>query len=436
MPPETVKTRPEYQNRISITGEKQGFLKRSVQVATLLMWLLSSFNAFAQAQNGTADSTVAKGGEKDHVQETDMIDLLMKLLKNEKPREADTSREGASKIHLSVAPAAGYTLQTSLAGVVVANAAFSTGPDANTSSLQTSFTYTVRNQIILPLQSNIWTKGNKWNFVTDWRYLKFPTYTYGIGGYTAFADGYLIDYSALRFRQTVFRELATSFYAGIGYNLDYYWNIQELNPPAGVVTDFQKYGLQNTELTSGVTFNFLYDSRKNSINPDNGGFVNVIYRPNLKILGNSTTWRSLMVDLRKYFHFPEGSKNILAFWNYDWLTLSGDPPYLMMPNTGGDPYSNTGRGYVQGRFRGKNMVYAEGEYRFGITANGLLGAVIFANAESFTELSSGKFEVIAPGWGAGLRLKLNKFSKASVAIDYGFGLNGSGGLFVNLGEVF
>ena len=82
------------------------------------------------------------------------------------------------------------------------------------------------------------------------------------------------------------------------------------------------------------------------------------------------------------------------------------------------------------------MAYAEGEYRFEITNNGLVGGVVFANAESFTEISNNKFETVAPGWGFGVRLKLNKFSRTNVALDYGFGLNGSGGLFVNIGEVF
>ena len=36
----------------------------------------------------------------------------------------------------------------------------------------------------------------------------------------------------------------------------------------------------------------------------------------------------------------------------------------------------------------------------------------------------------------GIRIKLNKYSRTNIAIDYGFGLGGSQGLFVNLGEVF
>jgi hypothetical protein len=271
--------------------------------------------------------------------------------------------------------------------------------------------------------------------VVDWRYLKYPSYTYGLGGYSTFDNQYTIDYYAMRIHQTVFREIVKNLYGGLGYNYDYFWGIKQIDPPSRP-TDFDKYGFSSTEEASGITFNVLYDSRKNSINPQGGEFANIIYRPNVTFLGNQYTWRSLVVDLRKYVRFPEGTDNILAFWNYDWLTVSGNPPYLMLPNTGGDPYSNTGRGYIQGRYRGKNMVYAEGEYRFNISKGGLLGGVIFANAESFTEQGTNRFEVVSPGYGAGIRLKVNKFSRTNIALDYGFGSNGSGGFFVNLGEVF
>jgi hypothetical protein len=82
------------------------------------------------------------------------------------------------------------------------------------------------------------------------------------------------------------------------------------------------------------------------------------------------------------------------------------------------------------------MLYLESEYRFTILSNGLLGGVVFANAESLSEEGSGHFEYIAPGYGLGARISLNKFSRTNLCIDYGWGAHGSGGFFVNLGEVF
>ena len=82
------------------------------------------------------------------------------------------------------------------------------------------------------------------------------------------------------------------------------------------------------------------------------------------------------------------------------------------------------------------MLYLESEYRFAVTQNGLLGGVVFANAQSFSNWPGKKFDRIAPATGLGLRIKVNKTSRTNIAIDYGFGVKGSRGLFVNLGEVF
>ena len=367
-------------------------------------------------------------------EQKDIIDVVRKVLKGTPPRTEDEAK--SKKLKIAAIPAAGYTLVTGVALVATANAIFYADTSANMSTIVSSLSYTQYSQIIFPLKSNIWTKGNKYNFSTDWRYLKYPSYTYGLGGNTKLSDGYLIDYSVVRLHQTLLRKVAKDMYAGLGYSADIYWDITETKPPAGTVTDFQKYGLNKRELESGIILAFLYDTRRNPINPPGGAFVNIIYTPNLEALGNKTTWHSLVIDLRKYIKFPAGSQNVLALWNFEWLTPSGKPPYLMLPNTGGDPYSFPGRGFIQGRFRGNNMAYVEGEYRFGISRSGLLGGVVFANAESFTGETGTKFGPIAPAYGAGLRIKVNKFSRTNVSVDYGFGAGGSQGLFVNLGEIF
>ncbi len=425
-------------------------MKIALKLAALL-WLIPIITN-AQADNHAipipvrdtvmVDSTIKQvdNFSPSNRDQMDLKEIVGDLIHKRKLKTKDTAEIKSTKLRISAVPAAGYSLATGFAGLLAGNAAFYTNKDANTSTFVTSFTYTVRNQIILPFLTNIWTKDNKYNIITDWRYVKYPSYTYGLGGYTTLADGYTIDYSAIRLHQTVLREIIEDMYAGIGYNMDYFYSIEELDAPAGKVTDFQKYEGKNpvskTEFASGFTLNFIYDTRKNSINPEQGTFFNVIYRPNLTVFGNNYTWRSLVIDARKYIKIPANSTNTLAFWTYEWLTVSGQAPYLMLPNTGGDPYSNTGRGYIQGRFRGNNMAYLETEYRFGLTPNGLFGGVIFVNAQSFTEQVSNRFETVAPGYGAGIRIKLDKYSRTNVAIDYGFGLNGNGGVFVNIGEVF
>jgi len=407
--------------------------------------LLSSYAISAQHAIPVLPDSLQLNRHHKHVyavnEEEDLIDIARKFVNKGAQKRTDSEGRQSQKLRLSAVPAAGYSLQTGFAVLAVANAAFYTSKhqDANISSVLTSLTYSQQKQVIFPIQANIWSKGNKYNLVTDWRFLKYPSYTYGLGGYTTFYDQYTIDYSAIRLHQTLYRIIMKDFYGGLGYNLDYFWNIKEVDPPTGTVTDFERYDrspVSATEIASGLTFSLLYDSRRNSINPEGGTYANLTYRPNLTFLGNNATWRSLILDARQYYKLPFGNNNIIAFWNYDWLTVSGTPPYLMLPNTGGDPYSNTGRGYIQGRFRGKNMLYLESEYRFALSGNDLLGGVVFVNAESFSEQASNRFEVVSPGYGAGIRIKLNKFSRTNIALDYGLGINGSGGFFVNLGEVF
>ena len=82
------------------------------------------------------------------------------------------------------------------------------------------------------------------------------------------------------------------------------------------------------------------------------------------------------------------------------------------------------------------MLDAETEYRIQLTRDGLFGMVVFANFESFSNINTWVFPSIAPAGGLGLRVKLNKYSRTNIAIDYGWGRQGSQGFFVNLGEVF
>jgi outer membrane protein assembly factor BamA len=384
------------------------------------------------------DSTYADS--KVSSREVDLSDVwsaAFRKKKHQKENISDTIKK--KELLISALPAIGYSLQTKFAIAGILNGAFYTSKSRkeNISSVLMNITYSQNKQILFPIQSNIWTKGNKYNLYTDWRYLKFPSTTYGLGGNTRLSDGYLMDYSYLRFYQTLLRSIAPNWYAGLGYDLDYYWNIKEINPPVGVQTDLQKYGLTKRATASGTTLNLKYDNRKNSINPENGYFASLTYRSNFTFIGSDASWQSIVLDLRKYNKLPFSSKNILAFWGYVWLTPGGGKPtYMLLPSTGNDVNNNSGRGYIQGRFRSKNMLYLESEYRFGITNNGLVGGVVFVNAQSFSDKTTEKFQTVYLGWGAGLRLKVNKYSRTNIAIDYGFGEGGSRGFFVNLGELF
>ncbi len=374
--------------------------------------------------------------EKLLITQKDLIDVFAEWVNSPGLAKHNNVTHKTGRVYVSAAPGVGYTLSTGFAAILASNAAFYTSEDAKLSNVFADVVYTQNKQLITHIQGNFWTKANGYNIITDWRYLKYPQKTYGLGGHTDLDNSFDQDYQYLRLYQSILKNMGKNFYAGLGYSLDYHWNISETSDDIFAISDAQLYGLPGKTTSSGINVNLLFDDRDNSINPDRGTYFNVLFRQNLKALGSDENWESLRIDLRKYYRFPRNSENVLAFWSFNWLTLQGNPPYLDLPATGWDPYNNMGRGYIQGRFRGKNLLYLETEYRFKISGNGLIGGVVFANAQSVSEWPSNKFEVIAPAGGAGLRLKFNKHSRANIAIDYGVGAGGSQGFFLNLGEVF
>ena len=127
---------------------------------------------------------------------------------------------------------------------------------------------------------------------------------------------------------------------------------------------------------------------------------------------------------------------MLALWTFYWSVLDSHAPYFDLPSIGWDPYQQrSGRGFSQNRYRGTGLLYAEAEYRRDITGNGLLGFVLFANANTVSEPVTEKYIYIHPAAGAGLRIKFNKKSGTNIALDYGMSRSYRG-IYLNLGETF
>ena len=366
----------------------------------------------------------------------DITDVIRDIFKPKRPPKKKLDDSLIVKPTFSAVPAIGYTLTTKTAATISGNIAFRMDSSAKLSTITASAAYTQNKQFTVPIESNIWTKNSRFNLLGDYRFYKYPQYTFGLGSNSAIENQELLDYYFLRFAEVVQTHIVSNLFAGLGYMMEYQWSIKDQGLPNGQISDYQKYDSVNKTLASGFILNAVFDSRDNSINPSRGFYSGLQFRSSLTSLGSQRNWQSLILDTRKYFKFPENTRNILAFWSYDWLILHGKPPYLDLPSTTWDVYSNTGRGYIQGRFRGAQMVYLESEYRMVLTANGLLGAVVFVNAETLSAEPGTRLQGIQPGFGAGLRIKLNKKSQTNLSLDYGFGTQGSNGIFINIAEAF
>lgn len=395
---------------------------------------LSMRQAWAQADLAVAEQPVSMG-RVDSTQR-DVLDYVHRIFPRIKVSNDTAGQMTVGKVFAWILPSISYEPQTRLAAYLGGNVAFRT-TGANVSSVYPTIAYTQNKQIIFHTAANVWLPRNRFNLTTDWRAMHYPQLTYGLGSATETPNAVLLSYNYLRLYQTLSRKVARRIYVGGGYSLDYHWAIQAQESTGDPIpTGGYTLKALHQSTSSGLTLNFLYDGRTNLLNPGPGFFANVLFRDNQRWLGSDTDYQSMLIDVRKYVIWPCRSANILAFWSYNQLTLAGTPPYLDLPTTGWDANNNMGRGYIQSRFRGKNLLYAEMEYRFAIVPSGVLGGVVFTNVQTASEPQNNQFVRLRPAGGAGLRIKLNKVSGVNLAIDYSLGTGNSQSVYFNIGELF
>ncbi len=383
-----------------------------------------------------------------------------------KKKKLDTSNQEDSlivrKLYLNILPIPGYSpaLGFVLGGGASANILLGDRKTTNLSSSLANLTVTSKKQLNVNIRTNIYTPNNKWILQGDYRLLLFSQPTYGLGvnfrntgdfnlngiSVSIDPDEQPMRFNYIRFYENVYRQLNGAWYAGLGLNIDHHYAIEDqLLDVKSPITSHYDYSNQNEfslnkYTTNGITFNLLYDSRDNTVNPLTGQFAQLTFRENAKLFGSSQSSATLYYEYRTYLNLGDVKKgrHILALWTWGQLVTSGKLPYLATPSIGWDMYNRSGRGYIQGRIRGENLVYNESEYRFPISKNGLLGGVAFLNATtaSNSKMHQPVFDAFALGYGMGLRVKMNKKTNTNISIDYGRGRNGSGGIYFNLQETF
>lgn len=390
---------------------------------------------FLRAQN--ADTILAQHNVVDTFEKKDLIDVFRTFIKIKSQRRTNDTNK---KIYFSFLPVS----TTGAAGdrilVTSTTAGFYLGDPRTTYLSSVTFTpyFNFKGRYGLPIRSSIWLNNNSFNIQGDTRMLVYPQNTWGLGGGQPVQNKFLVNYKYVRFYQSVLKQITPYFFAGIGYNLDYYIDIE--TDPANDLRKFTGYqfGTQadQNSFSSGPSLNLLYDTRNNSFDPMPGWYGNLIYRYSAVGLGSNNNWQSLYIDVRKYVSVSHNhEKNLFAFWSYFWTSLTPGTPYLDLPAIGMDPYQRSGRGIDQNRYRGQRLFYFETEYRRDITHNGLLGFVLFANINSVTQPITNRYVYWNPAGGGGLRIKFNKKSDTNIGIDYAFSRDYSA-LLLNLGEAF
>ena len=179
---------------------------------------------------------------------------------------------------------------------------------------------------------------------------------------------------------------------------------------------------------SGLGFIINWDARNNIFFPTAGDFGGLSATFFSNGLGSRYDFTRYRLDLRKYF--PLFSSHVMAFQGYFSL-ITGDPPFQMLSLMGG---SNWMRGYYRGRFRDKNMIILQLEYRLPVFRKiGLVGFLGYGDvADKLDNFALEDFKYSA---GFGFRYLLSPEEKINVRFDFGF-CKESFGFYIAVSEAF
>jgi hypothetical protein len=376
---------------------------------------------------------------------TDIFDVLRQL--RHKPPKVETE-EARKKLMVTAAPVISYNPASGFGIGGAGNAAFFRGFPETTSisSLVASLIVTSKEQLLVNGKLDMSTANNRWIMRGDNRLYWTSQDTYGLGTSTTPDQALDTKYHYFRFYETGYRRIHRRLYLGAGFLYNLHSHVSPAKgfesawPDSPYVTYSQQLGFDlRSQTSAGVSVDALVDSRDGAINPSRGWYANLDYQMFFEgFLGGTSTWQQLNCDLRTYVRLSADARHRLSFWLYGNFITGGDAPYFDLPATAMDTYGRSGRGYTQGRFRGQRLAYAETEYRWTLTRNGLLGMVAFLNTETLSDKQSGErlFDSLATGAGLGLRVMMNKHSKTNLAFDVGWGREGSSGVYFAVQEAF
>ena len=328
-----------------------------------------------------------------------------------------------------VLPYAYYTPETKIAFGAGSIYSFRTAdcfPDGRPSSLRAAVTYTQLGQIILALLPEIYLQKERYYYTGFYGYYRYPDKFWGIGGDTpdSAEEGYRKnDFESSTSLQ---RRIAPGFYAGA--LLQYrYMDVDETAPRGAL----QAGGIVGSRggSASGLGVIVRYDTRDHVYQPSAGFYHQCSAVGFGRAIGSDCPFNVLSLDLRMYRSLF--GSHVLAFQTYDSF-ISGEAPFQMLGLLGGSYWM---RGYYLGRYRDRNMITAQVEYRFPVWWR--FGAVGFAGAGDVAG-DAGKFRIdrLKHSVGCGVRFMFDKREKINARLDIGFGSDDNAGVYAMVLEAF
>ncbi|GIU50071.1 membrane protein [Shewanella sairae] len=230
------------------------------------------------------------------------------------------------------------------------------------------------------------------------------------------------------FKPVYMTEVADNYFLGIGADLTYASAEKLELVETGLPID--STDILPNNFSTGVKLTSIYDSRDYRLNATKGW----LFQIDAGLYHNSeySSFSTYDVELANYIDLSSTSllSNApgLIAWQVQGHFTEGDVPWNMLPDLGG---SGAMRGYIKGRYRDKQMMMGQVEYRLPIFQR--YGMVFWGGVGSVASKMSDLNEELLTSYGTGFRFKIK--DNINLRLDIGVGENETN-FYLNVNEVF
>ncbi|GLP96390.1 BamA/TamA family outer membrane protein [Paraferrimonas sedimenticola] len=357
-----------------------------------------------------------------HEQTDSWVDKLLNKL------GADGGFDDTKAIDFSILPGPFYGPETSLGLGISAIGLYQVDKQDRQSQLSSAVINgfaSVNGSLGVKLENRTFLSEDSWRFYFDGLISDSPEVYYGVGYPENHQDDNKIVYKNRQFSVAplILKRVASGTYLGAGFDVNYA-KARDINVEESKIDPSP---LAKSNLAMGVKLQASYDTRDVLGNPYEGRLLQLdtgFYMPEL---GSQQRFQSIELNYSEYMQM--GPRNSVLAWQLRGRFTHGNVPWHMLSQVGG---GSELRGYTAGRYRDKQMLMGQLEYRWdlpgrhGVVAWTGVGAV----APSVRGFNSSE---LLPNVGIGYRFEVK--TRANLRLDLGFG-DGETGFYFNLNEAF
>jgi outer membrane protein assembly factor BamA len=296
-----------------------------------------------------------------------------------------------------------------------------------TSNVQSILLYSLKNQLVAAINGTIYFPKERYILSSQLSLSSFPDKFWGIGKIAPESQEESYTFKQFYLYAHLQRKIFPNFYVGGIYEFQ---NVFKVDFEKDGLLDKQNVAGRNPYKISGLGASATWDTRNHAFTPTKGTLVQVYFNHFGRYLGSEYTYTNYVLDTRKFFRIYQ--KQVLALQAYGFFNAGKAVPLRSLASLGG---ANSMRGFYDGRYRDKNQIVLQAEYRMPIW--GRFGMVAFGNTGDVGN-SFGDFSLrsLKYSGGLGARFTLSKKENLNLRVDYGIGQGGANGFYIQLGEAF